>query len=300
VTEPFAVFAFDDTQDLARAVATRLELDVQPVGIHRFPDGESLVRAVGTHAPRAVLFRSLDHPNEKLVELLLAADALRQQGVKRIGLVAPYLGYMRQDRVFQSGEPISQRVIARLLDFAFDEILTVEAHLHRIQSLSEIFSCPARSISAAGPIAGWLRDQENSDVVIGPDAESEAWIRSVAEQADLDWIVSSKTRHGDRDVSIDVPGLPRDARTAWIVDDIASSGATLESIVRILKSRGVETVGAIIVHALFDDAVAARLASAGLDRLVSSDSVPHASNAISLAALLADALCSDERSSEGT
>jgi len=300
VASSLELFAFEDSLELARAVGARLGLEVLPIRVHRFPDGESLVRAESRDPDRATVFRSLDHPNEKLFELLLAADALRRQGVKEVGLVSPYLGYMRQDQVFQPGEPVSQQVIARLLASAFDDVLTVEAHLHRIHRLSEVFDCRAESVSAAVPIAEWLRDRPRPGIVIGPDSESEPWIRSIAGRAGLDWVVASKTRLSDRDVQIELPELQPTVRDAWIVDDIASSGKTLEVLVRILKQRGVEHVGAIVVHALMDDETPDRLARCGLDVLVSSDSITDSSNGISLAPLLAGEIAARARISEAS
>jgi len=287
VSPALQFFAFEDTYDLALAVGSILRVEVRSIDVHRFPDGESRVSAISQAADCAWVFRSLSNPNEKLFEVLLAADALRRQGVAEVALVAPYLGYMRQDQVFHPGEAVSQQVVARLLDSAFDEVLTVEAHLHRIQSLSEVFSCRADSVSASSPIADWLRQRSRPGVLIGPDSESEPWIRSIAHAAGVDWILASKTRYSDDEVRIDLPPVPPGARDAWIVDDIASSGTTLEVLVRILKERGVERVGAIIVHALLNDETRARLERAGLDRLVSTDSITHPSNEISLAPLLA-------------
>ena len=284
------LFAFADTLGLATQVGSQLGLGVQPISVHSFPDGESLVSVGTSGTDRALVFRSLDHPNEKLFEVLLAADALRRQGIREVGLVAPYLGYMRQDKVFRPGEPISQQVMARALDAGFSEIFTVEAHLHRISQLSEIFACRAESISASDPIARWLEVQPQPIVLIGPDAESEPWIRAIGESAHLDWIVASKTRTGDRRVQIDLPPLPPGAWQAWIVDDIASSGATLEAIIQILKDRGVEDVGAVIVHPLLDPGAHERLRRAGLDRLVSTNSIADPTNEISLAMLLAESI----------
>ena len=281
------LFSFSECADLAQAVGSILNVEPRLIDVHRFPDGESLVCAKSRGPGRALVFRSLDHPNEKLFEVLLAADALRRQGVAEVGLITPYLSYMRQDRVFHEGEALSQHVIARLLDSAFDEILTVEAHLHRIHRLTEVFTSRAESISAAEPIAEWLRTQPRPGVLIGPDSESEPWIRSIASKAGLDWIMASKTRHSDRSVRIDLPGLLPEARNAWIIDDIASSGTTLEALTRILKERGVEQVGAIVVHALLEDETSTRLMRAGLDRLLSTDSIVHPTNEISLAPLLA-------------
>ena len=288
MTANLELFSFPESVELARSVGRRLGLAVRPVSIHRFPDGESLVRLQSLDRSRAIIFRALDHPNDKIFEVLLAADALRRQGVKKVGLVAPYLGYMRQDRVFEAGEPISQQVLARLLDSAFDDVLTVEAHLHRIHRLSEIFSISAESVSASGPIADWLIQRPDQAVLIGPDEESKPWIRSIEQRAGRQWFLASKKRYSDNEVRIDLPPLPPETREAWIIDDIASSGATLETLSRILKQRGLRNIGAIVVHALFEQTTSDRLTQAGLDHLVSTDSITHPTNEISLAALLTE------------
>ena len=136
------------------------------------PDGESLVR-VRVAADEVIVVRSLHDPDAKLVPLLLAADALRRAGARRAILVAPYLPYMRQDRVFRRGEPLSQRVVGRLLGEAFDRVLTVEAHLHRTRRLGDVVTCPARSVSAAPLLARWCLAHPAVQLVVGPDEESE-------------------------------------------------------------------------------------------------------------------------------
>jgi ribose-phosphate pyrophosphokinase len=288
VPRNFELFTFAECEGLAQKVADRLKCPLRPINVHTFPDGESLIRAETGTPGRALLFRSLDDPNAKLIELLFAADALRRQGVTEVGLVAPYLGYMRQDRIFEAGQSLSQRVVANLLGNAFDDVLTVEAHLHRIESLNEVFPCPAKSLSAASAITDWLQAGPRPNLLVGPDAESEPWIRAIADRAQLDWSIASKRRRGDRDVQIELPPLPAGTRDVWIIDDIGSSGTTLEAIARILAERGVEKIGAIVVHALFGPDTPERLQEAGIARLVSSDSVTHPSNQIGLSATLAD------------
>ncbi|MBW2444780.1 MAG: ribose-phosphate diphosphokinase [Deltaproteobacteria bacterium] len=281
------VHAFAEARPLAEGVARCLAVVCRGVDVHRFPDGESLVRVCSDGPRRAVLVRSLDQPNVKIVEILFAADALRRAGVEELVLVAPYLGYMRQDRAFHAGEAVSQRVVGMLLGTAFDRLLTVEAHLHRIQKLVEVFPCQARSVSAAPLIGEWCRSRGRCDIVVGPDDESEPWVRVAAEAAGLRWTVCHKARSGDRDVEVEVPRLPGGVQSALLVDDVASSGATLAAATRGLRSRGVDRVEAVVVHALFDEATERRLREAGLGGLYSTDTVPHSTNQLGTAGLLA-------------
>ena len=122
----------------------RGEIFDQPIGrkhatvdIHRFPDGESRL-ALPPALPEAVLlFRSLHDPNAKLTELLIAAGGARALGARQLALVAPYLCYMRQDKAFVPGQPVSQRIIGALLAQHFEAVLTVDPHLHRVATLAE-------------------------------------------------------------------------------------------------------------------------------------------------------------------
>ena len=293
------VHAFDDSRRFGSALARAMHASLRAVRVHRFPDGESRVRV---HAPcrvGAVLVRSLDAPAAKLLETLLAADALRRAGAPRVTMVAPYLPYMRQDTVFEPGDAISQRVVGDLLGRAFDRVVTVEAHLHRIRRLDEVFPCPARSLPAAPAIAAWLRRSAPRALLVGPDEESAPWIRALARAAGREWVVARKLRLGDARVRVELPPMPSRpaARHAVIVDDIASSGATLAATARALRRAGVERVQVVVVHALFAAGARRRIERAGVARIVSCDTVVHASNAIRVAPLVARALM--RRAGEG-
>ncbi len=284
------VQAFDDSRGFAEALARELGVRCGQVEVHRFPDGESRVRVESDAETKVVLVRSLNQPNPKLVELLFAADAFRRGGVTELTLVVPYLGYMRQDRAFRAGEAVSQRVVGKLLGEAFDRVLTVEAHLHRTSRLADVIPCDAESISAAPQIGVWSRAEGRFDLVVGPDSESAPWVRVVAETANLPWIVCDKVRGGDRDVEVSVPIPPDGVRSALIVDDIASSGATLAAAARGLRRAGLERVEAVVSHALLGEKTERLLREAGITRLCSTDTIPHASNAISVASCVADRL----------
>lgn len=284
-----ALHVFADSAAFGRALARAAGARVLPVDVHRFPDGESLVRVrtpVGRHA---VVVRTLADPNAKLVEVVLAADALRRAGARRVTFVVPYLPYMRQDAVFHPGEPVSQRVIGAMLGAAFDGVLTVEAHLHRVRRLADVIPGRSRSVSAAPALAAYLRRRGRGWVIVGPDEESTPWVRAVARAAGTEFRIARKTRHGDHAVTVEVPAVPAGAR-AMIIDDIASSGATIAATARVLRRHGVRHVEAIVSHAVFAPGAAARMRAAGVRRVVSCDTIPHSTNAISVADLLAAAL----------
>src|SRR5665811_2497243 len=86
----------------AERLAERLGVAMHAIALHRFPDGELRV-IVGAAASTVIVYASLDQPNDKLLALSFAAEALRRGGAKRLVLVAPYLCYMRQDAAFHEG-----------------------------------------------------------------------------------------------------------------------------------------------------------------------------------------------------
>jgi ribose-phosphate pyrophosphokinase len=283
------IHAFPDSLVLARRLAQALRLPLRPIVLSRFPDGESLVRVDHPRGTEAVLVRSLHDPNAKLVEVILAADALRHAGARKVTLVAPYLPYMRQDQVFTPGEPVSQRIIGALLGGLFERVLTVEAHLHRIRRLAEVVPGAARSLSAAPALAEWVGRHAPGALLVGPDAESAPWVGAVARRAGVDWVVGDKVRLGARRVRLTLPPLPA-CRRAVLIDDIASSGATLAAAARALRRAGVATVEVAVVHAICAPGALDRIRRAGVRRVVSCDTIPHPTNAITVAPLLAAAL----------
>lgn len=287
-----ALFTFADGARQAAGLASECGVPVNQIDVHRFPDGESLVRIDGS-AETALLFRSLDDPNAKLVEVLLAASALRDGGAKRVILIAPYLAYMRQDVPFHDGEAVSQRVIGKLLAAWFDGLVTVDPHLHRIASLNAIMGgIPALAVSAAPALMQAIAsDLDPRTIMVGPDSESRPWVESIAHPLGLDVLVGEKIRKGDREVVLTVPDFARaSGRPAILVDDLISSGTTVMACARLLHEAGATRVEAIATHSLASVADLDRLTVAGIARLRATDSTSNAIASIPLAGVLGEAI----------
>lgn len=285
------VLGFDDYEPQAKRLAAHADLPYSAIEIHRFPDGESLVRLPEKLPSEVVFCRSLDHPNDKLIELELAAAAAVELGARRLLLVAPYLCYMRQDRSFHPGEAVSQRVIGRLLARRFDTVITVDPHLHRTHELAA--AVPVRravTLSAAPVMAEWLGSREPKPVLLGPDEESEQWVGAIARSSGCAYAVARKRRLGDREVRIDLPEFDFSSRPVVIVDDIASTGKTLAEAARRLASAGAARISVLVTHALFVGDALDELRQAGVSTILSTDSIAHETNGLELAPLLAAAL----------
>lgn len=277
----------EQTSRLAKAAA----LPWAEVQIHRFPDGESRVVLPSDLPPRVVLCRSLDRPNDKLVELALASGAAREMGVETLTLVAPYLCYMRQDMAFHPGEAVSQRLVGRMLADWFDDLITVDPHLHRVSRLEEAVPVERTvCLSATRLMAGHIPADLDNPILIGPDAESRQWVEAIAAERGLEYVIGDKERLGDRSVRIRFPDCPCRDRHLVLVDDVASTGRTLEAAAAALISRGPVSISALVTHALFLEGSLERLRAIGVERVWSSDSIPHPTNCLELASLLAGAI----------
>ncbi|GAB4205712.1 MAG: ribose-phosphate pyrophosphokinase [Tibeticola sp.] len=288
---------FDDEAALAARLAAAAGLRANAIERHRFPDGELKLRLplVGGALPaRVVLLRSLFDPNEKLVELLLAARTARTLGARELVLVAPYLAYMRQDMAFTDGEAVSQRIVGGFLASLFDAVITVDPHLHRVHSLAEAVSLPAAravALSAAPLLADLVAAQRPGAWLVGPDEESAQWVAQAAARHGLRASVCRKERRGDRAVHIALPdGVDFAGAPVVLIDDVASTGRTLVEAARALRAAGAASVDAAVTHALFVGEALAQLREAGVGQIWSSDSIAHETNAVPLAPLLAQAL----------
>lgn len=291
MTTPELLLYFEEEKDQATQIATAAGMALASISRHRFPDGELKLRLPDTLPQRVTLLRSLHHPNEKLLELLLVARTARTLGAKHLTLVAPYLAYMRQDIAFQPGEAVSQRIVGHLLADLFDAIITVDPHLHRIATLQEAVPVPQAVVLSGAPLlADWIALHRKQAMLVGPDEESAQWISQAAKLHGFDFAVCRKTRHGDRSVDVTLPQADFSGRAVVLLDDIASSGHTLANVARLLRAAGAATVDVAVTHALFADDALNLIKDAGVSNIWSTDCIPHPSNAVSMAPLIATAL----------
>jgi ribose-phosphate pyrophosphokinase len=302
------LLAFEDEREQGSLLAGQLGVPLGLIQRHCFPDGELQLTLPTPLSGAVVLLRGLHQPNQKLVELLIAAPAARELGATQVWLVAPYLAYMRQDMAFHPGEAVSQRHIGAALAGLFDGVVTVDPHLHRIAHLDE--ALPGRcgvSVSAARLLGAWVASQVEQPLLLGPDDESSQWVREAAQapcaagQPALDHAWCQKERLGDHHVVVQLPpGLALAGRSVVLIDDMASTGRTLVEATRLCLAAGATSVDVAVTHALFVGDAMTQLRAAGVRQVWSTDCVPHESNAVSVAPLLAEGLRAGPAPSEST
>ncbi len=279
---PPVVLAVPGYEPGAERLCARLAITPGHAHVRAFPDGELLVRIDTEVAQRdVVLVGALDRPADKLLPLLFLAATARDLGAARVGLVAPYLSFMRQDVRFNDGEGVTAVYFAQLISKAVDWLVTVDPHLHRLRSLDTIYGIPSRIARAAPAIAAWVREHVERPLLVGPDAESEQWVAAVAAGCDAPFIILEKTRRGDRDVSVSEADVAGHAgRTPVLVDDIISTGRTMIEAAQQVTRAGLAAPICIGVHGIFADDAHGIMRAAGAARVVTCNTVPHQTNGI--------------------
>jgi len=287
------VIALPGNEEHAARLAQRLGARQCEPNIREFPDGEIYVRlaAESLAGEDVILVGSLHQPGTKFLLVAFLAGTARDLGAKRVGLVAPYLAYLRQDARFNPGEGVTAKYFAELLSNTVDWLVTVDPHLHRLDALDTVYTIPTTIARAAPAIGAWIAGEVREPIIVGPDAESEQWVSAVATACGAPYVILEKTRRGDRDVScaFTQAGPAWNGHTPVMIDDIVSTGRTMIEATKTLRAAGGPAPTCVAIHAVFADEVNAALVAAGAAMLVTCDTIPHASNRIFLADALAEA-----------
>jgi ribose-phosphate pyrophosphokinase len=291
VRDPLIV-ALAGNEAAAARLADTLGGEIGALVVHEFPDGESYVRIDTDPASRhVVVVATLRCPDSLLAPLVFLADALRDLRAAHVGLVAPYLAYMRQDTRFRPGEAITSRSFAALVSQRFDWLVTVDPHLHRFSSLRDLYAIPATALDAGPALGTWIAANVRSPFIIGPDAESRQWAERMANAAQAPFTILEKSRRGDTDVVESIPHIDdHRLRTPVLVDDIISTGRTMIAAIEHLREQGASAPVCVAVHAVFAGDSFDELIRAGASRIVTTNTISHGSNAVDVIPAIADAV----------
>lgn len=281
-------FALPGNEKLTSMLIQKENAGKGAIEIRQFPDGETYIRILSdVSGKKVILVCSLDNPDTKILPLYFIAKTAKNLGAKSICLIAPYLAYMRQDKVFNTGEAITSTYFAEFVSGCIDELITIDPHLHRRKSLSEIYSIPTQVKHATNPIADWIKNNIGNPILVGPDSESEQWVSEIAQKANAPYEILTKIRRGDFNVAVSIPNIAQyKNHTPVVIDDIISTGRTLIETVKQLKELEMKPAICIGVHALFSINTAEEIKKSGAQNIVTCNTISHESNKIDISNLL--------------
>lgn len=272
------------------AICKKRHYSTGQLAIHHFPDEEILVKINSAVKDNNVIFiASTDRPNNKIAPLFFAADTARQLGAKKIGLISPYLAYLRQDKQFHPNEGVTSQFFAKMISAHFDWLITIDPHLHRWHHLNKLFTIPAQTLHATLPIVQWIKENIPQPILIGPDKESQQWVAEIAKQVAAPFLIVEKQRFNDTTVESTVPHIEKYKNyTPVIADDIISTGETMLATIRHLKSMGISSIHCIGVHAIFANQAYEKLSAVA--QVATCNTILHPSNKIDVSSIIIDVL----------
>lgn len=301
---PVRVIAGSAHPVLAESLARELEVPQVPVEIGSFADGETRLR-IAEDVRDAVVFivqPTCPPVNENLMVLALLTDAARAAGAARVYGIVPYFGYARQEVRSRSGDPRSAQVAARLLgSVGLDHLITLDLHAPALESA---FAMPVTLLHGEEVFLPHVKSWGIKDVVVvAPDAGGMKRAQRYALALDARLAVIAKARpRPDAASPVQVLGEVKD-RVCLIVDDMASTGRTLQGGAQALRQAGARDLHAIFTHAVMAPGALERLLSDQFGKVLTSDSIPSTEvpwpEVVSIVPLLARTvreLCGETRS----
>jgi ribose-phosphate pyrophosphokinase len=284
---------------LAENIATTLGVTPVQRILQRFPDGELHIEIQDSVRGCDVYLIQPTCPpvDEHFFELFLLADACRRAGATHLTAVIPYFGYARQDRRAHGREPVSTRLAADLIaSSAIQRVVVVDFHSRAVESA---FAIPVEHVSAIPILAEAVQPSVHKDaVVVSPDLGAVKMAERYAKLLNLSVAIIHKSRVSGAEVAVQrIVGDVR-KREIVVVDDMITTGATIEKAIKALLEAGCSSFGMKVVatHALFVGNAAERLGQLPIERIYVSDSVPPPERfplplqASSLSALLAETI----------
>jgi ribose-phosphate pyrophosphokinase len=286
------ILSLKNSEKIARKIATSMKAPLSKVVVSSFPDGDIYVKFNCDVKNKKVVIVESFQPNSTgaLMNILFTAQNAKSLGAKKVILVAPYLSYMRQDKRFKNGECITSKVMANLLNSSIDKLITIDPHIHRYKSLTDIFTVPAINLTSNSKIAEFIKKNFKNEIIIGPDWESSQWADEISQKIGIEDTVLEKTRHSYRNVDVEMKKqIEIKGKNVVIVDDIISTGNTMIKASIKVKKMGAKTVSAIGVHGLFVENALKKM-EPKFDKIITCNTIFHKTNKIDISQVLINEL----------
>jgi ribose-phosphate pyrophosphokinase len=271
------ILAGTASRRLASSLSAELKAPMANAEIKRFPDDECYVRILDDVKGEDVVVVQNTYPDNNLAEHIILQDAARLSGAKRVMSVVPYFGYARQDKLFRTGEAVSARLMARVIEQNADATILID--IHNITTLEE-YRKPVANASAIPSLARFLSANEKIDAVLSPDKGSLARAGEAARLMNCKFDHLEKTRIDGANVVVKPKELDVAGKSVAIVDDIIATGGTIAAAAAQLRQCGAKRIVTACTHGLFTGGGLQRLRSV-CDAVYSSDTLENESTSYS-------------------
>ncbi|OQA78660.1 MAG: Ribose-phosphate pyrophosphokinase [Tenericutes bacterium ADurb.Bin239] len=270
------LFSLSANKQLTEDVAALLGIKVSEAIVTHFADGETLCEPINSiRGMNCYVIQSTCKPvNERLMEILIFADALKRGSAKSITMVMPYFGYARQDRKNKPRQPITSRLVADLIYAAsINRVVVVDLHTPQIQGF---FTCLVDEVTAIPLLAKYFKDKVCDDwVIVSPDHGGMARARQVAEILNKPLAIIDKRRKKPNEAIVNhIIGDVKD-KHCLMIDDIIDTANSSKEGVKALLEHGAKSVRIAATHGVFSAGSEINLFETGIfEEVVVTDSIP--------------------------
>jgi ribose-phosphate pyrophosphokinase len=285
-----SILAGPSSLDLATAIAKHLDAELVPVDLRIFPDGESKIKMRRVDNDYCIVVQSTYPPTDRhLLQALMMIKRCSEDGAANVCAVMPYMAYSRQDRAFLDGEVVSMALVAKLIEtVGTKRLITVD--IHSPASLS-YFTIDTQNISAVGLLADYaaVKIKPNAPIVVSPDLGGAKRAVKFARMLGTDMVALKKIRDKDTaEVIIEEKELNSSVvgRDLILLDDMISTGESIVEACRFLRRYKPNKIYAICTHALLIGDATTRIKAAGVEEIISTNSVPGINAKVDLAPLI--------------
>jgi ribose-phosphate pyrophosphokinase len=271
------------SQLLSKELAKSLKAKLAKVETRRFPDDECYVRIDDDLDDQEVFLVQTSWPDKNIVELFLLQDAIREFDVDSLTTVVPYFGYARQDKQFKPGEPISARILARLMQLNTDAFMTVDVHAPKV--IDWFGNISAKNVAAYPEIGRYLKGK-GIELILSPDEGRADNAKRVADVVNCEADFLVKERLDGENVRITPKRLDAKGKKVAIVDDIISTGGTIIKAAEQLRKQNAAKIYAVCTHGVFSGDAISKL-EAVCDDICTTDTIENPKTCISVAPQIA-------------
>jgi ribose-phosphate pyrophosphokinase len=275
------LFSGRANRELAARIADKLGVSLGGVTLKTFANGEvycryeESVRGADVFIVQPICANPDEQltANDALMELMMMVDAAVGGSAHRVIAVTPWYGYSRQDKKSAPREPISARLVARMLESAgIDRILTMDLHSGQIQGF---FQKPCDHMTALFILTQYFADLGLEDiVVVAPDAGRVKLNKQFASKMGADLAILNKERPAQQVAEINYVIGDVSGKTAVIVDDIIDTAGTLRAAADAVRDAGARRMYAAATHGIFSGNAWENLTAAGFEEVVVTDTLP--------------------------
>jgi ribose-phosphate pyrophosphokinase len=284
-----SIIAGPSSVDLATGIAKHLDAELVPVDLRIFADGESKIKMRKVEKDHCVIVQSTYPPTDRhLLQALMMIKRCSEDAAE-VCAVMPYLAYSRQDRAFLDGEVVSMDLVAKLIEtVGTKRLITVD--IHSPASLS-YFTIDAQNISAVGLLARYaeVKFKPNAPIVVSPDMGGAKRAVEFAKVLGTEAIALTKSRDKDTgEVFIEEKELNCNVvdRDLILLDDTISTGESIVEACRFLKRYKPNKIYAMCTHAVLIGDATTKVKAAGIEEIISTNSIPGNSAKVDLAGLI--------------